>query len=121
MANVKIERLNHAFQQEISMIIMREVKNENIKFYFCIFIFQRFLDSKLNCYNYNNIRFLNTGKVTISAANGALVYDNTAVIKTTGEDFSVTAGVMIATVAAVLVIGAVAVAVITKKNGLLAK
>ena len=31
MANVKIERLNHAFQQEISMIIMREVKNENIK------------------------------------------------------------------------------------------
>ena len=31
MANIKIERLNHAFQQEISMIIMREVKNENIK------------------------------------------------------------------------------------------
>lgn len=32
MANVKIERLNHAFQQEISIILMREVKNEDIKF-----------------------------------------------------------------------------------------
>ena len=32
MANIKIERLNHAFQQEISMIIMREIKNEIIKF-----------------------------------------------------------------------------------------
>ena len=32
MANIKIERLNHAFQQEISIILMREVKNEDIKF-----------------------------------------------------------------------------------------
>ena len=32
MASIKIERLNHAFQEEISMIIMREVKDENIKF-----------------------------------------------------------------------------------------
>ncbi len=32
MASVKIERLNHAFQEEISMIIMREIKDENIKF-----------------------------------------------------------------------------------------
>ena len=32
MANVKIERLNHTFQQEISIILMREVKNEDIKF-----------------------------------------------------------------------------------------
>ena len=32
MASVKIERLNHAFQQEISMIIMREIKDEDIKF-----------------------------------------------------------------------------------------
>ena len=31
MANIKIERLNHAFQQEISMIIMREIKDEDIK------------------------------------------------------------------------------------------
>ena len=30
--NVKIERLNHAFQEEISMILMTEVKNEDIKF-----------------------------------------------------------------------------------------
>lgn len=30
--NVKIERLNHAFQEEISMILMREIKDENIKF-----------------------------------------------------------------------------------------
>ena len=30
--NVKIERLNHAFQEEISMILMTEIKDENIKF-----------------------------------------------------------------------------------------
>ena len=30
--NVKIERLNHAFQQEISMILMTEIKDEDIKF-----------------------------------------------------------------------------------------
>ena len=30
--SIKIERLNHAIQEEISMIIMREVKDENIKF-----------------------------------------------------------------------------------------
>lgn len=32
MSNVKIERLNHAFQEQISMIIMREIKDEEIKF-----------------------------------------------------------------------------------------
>ena len=32
MANIKIERLNHAFQEEISMIIMTEIKDEDIKF-----------------------------------------------------------------------------------------
>ena len=32
MTNVKIERLNHAFQQEISMILMTEIKDEDIKF-----------------------------------------------------------------------------------------
>ena len=32
MSNIKIERLNHAFQEEISMIIMREIKDEDIKF-----------------------------------------------------------------------------------------
>ena len=32
MASIKIERLNHAIQEEISMILMREVKNEHIKF-----------------------------------------------------------------------------------------
>ena len=32
MANVKIERLNHAIQQEISVILAREVKDEHIKF-----------------------------------------------------------------------------------------
>ena len=30
MANIKIERLNHAFQQEISMIIMREIKDKTL-------------------------------------------------------------------------------------------
>ena len=30
--NVKIERLNHAFQEEISMILMTEIKDEDIKF-----------------------------------------------------------------------------------------
>ena len=32
MASIRIERLNHTYQEEISMIIMREVKDENIKF-----------------------------------------------------------------------------------------
>ena len=32
MPSIKIERLNHAIQEEISMILMREVKDENIKF-----------------------------------------------------------------------------------------
>lgn len=32
MSSIKIERLNHAFQEEISMILMREVKNEELKF-----------------------------------------------------------------------------------------
>lgn len=30
--SVKIERLNHIIQEEISMILMKEVKDENIKF-----------------------------------------------------------------------------------------
>lgn len=32
MANIKIERLNHTFMEEISQILMTEVKDENIKF-----------------------------------------------------------------------------------------
>ena len=32
MTNIKIERLNHAFQEEISMILMTEIKDEDIKF-----------------------------------------------------------------------------------------
>lgn len=32
MANVKIERLNHLFMQEISMILMTEIKNKDINF-----------------------------------------------------------------------------------------
>ena len=32
MANIKIERLNHDFQEEISMILMTEIKDEDIKF-----------------------------------------------------------------------------------------
>lgn len=32
MASVKIERLNHAIQEEISMILMTEIKDEDIKF-----------------------------------------------------------------------------------------
>ena len=32
MASIKIERLNHAFQEEISKILMTEVKNKDIKF-----------------------------------------------------------------------------------------
>ena len=32
MANIKIERLTHAFQEEISMILMTEIKDEDIKF-----------------------------------------------------------------------------------------
>ena len=30
MANIKIERLNHAFQEEISMILMTEIKDEDM-------------------------------------------------------------------------------------------
>ena len=32
MANIKIERLNHTYQEVISTILMREVKDEEIKF-----------------------------------------------------------------------------------------
>lgn len=32
MAAIKIERLNHAMQEEISKILMLEIKNEDIKF-----------------------------------------------------------------------------------------
>ena len=32
MANIKIQRLNHAIQEEISMILMTEIKDEDIKF-----------------------------------------------------------------------------------------
>ena len=32
MPNVRIERLNHTYQEEISMILMKEVKDDNIKF-----------------------------------------------------------------------------------------
>ncbi len=32
MANIKIERLNHLFMQEIAMILMMEVKDQHIKF-----------------------------------------------------------------------------------------
>ena len=30
--SIKIERLNHVIQEEISMILMKEIKDENIKF-----------------------------------------------------------------------------------------
>lgn len=32
LSNIKIERLNHAIQEQISIILMREVKNEHLKF-----------------------------------------------------------------------------------------
>ncbi len=32
MANIKIERLNHTFMEEISNILMTEIKDEDIKF-----------------------------------------------------------------------------------------
>ncbi len=32
MSSIKIERLNHAIQEEISMILMKEIKDEAIKF-----------------------------------------------------------------------------------------
>lgn len=32
MANVKIQRLNHTYQEEISKILMTEVKDQDIKF-----------------------------------------------------------------------------------------
>lgn len=32
MPNVRIERLNHTYQEEISMILMKEIKDEAIRF-----------------------------------------------------------------------------------------
>ena len=32
MSSVKIQRLNHVIQEEISMILMREIKDQSIKF-----------------------------------------------------------------------------------------
>ena len=32
MSNIRIERLNHTYQEEISMILMKEIKDEEIKF-----------------------------------------------------------------------------------------
>ena len=32
MANIRIERLNHAFMEELSVILMTEIKDEDIKF-----------------------------------------------------------------------------------------
>ena len=32
MSNIKIERINHTIQEEISIILMKEIKNKNIKF-----------------------------------------------------------------------------------------
>ncbi len=32
MANIKLERLNHLIQQEISIILMEEVRDEDLKF-----------------------------------------------------------------------------------------
>ena len=32
MAYIKIERLNHVYQEEISLILLREVKNQELKF-----------------------------------------------------------------------------------------
>ena len=31
-SSIRIKRLNHAFMEEISMILMKEIKNENLKF-----------------------------------------------------------------------------------------
>ena len=32
MPNIKIERINHAILEEVSLILMREVKNQDLKF-----------------------------------------------------------------------------------------
>ena len=32
MSSIKIERINHAIQEEVSIILMREVKNQDLKF-----------------------------------------------------------------------------------------
>ncbi len=46
------------------------------------------------------------------------VFESSPIIKTTGEDFPVTAGTIITAVVAVLSIGAAAMFVVSKKNGL---
>ncbi len=49
------------------------------------------------------------------------VFESTPVVKTTGESFPLTAGGIGVAITAVLVLGAVAIVVVSKKNGLFAK
>ncbi len=62
-----------------------------------------------------------TKEVTITDAEGNPVFKNDPVIKTTGEDFPITASVIGSVVALVIVASAAALFVVSKKNGLLVK
>lgn len=69
MANIRIERLNHVFMEEISNILMTEVKDEDIKFVTITDV------DITNDLSYAKVYFtvLNTDrkKETIEALNGA--------------------------------------------------
>lgn len=61
-------------------------------------------------------------QVTISSsANNSTVFTTGGVIKTTGEDFPITAGVLLAGIATVLVLGTAVIFGVSKKAGLLVK
>ena len=60
-------------------------------------------------------------KVSIKDAKSVVAFENTPVIKTTGEDFNVTSTVVIAVVSVAVIGGIIALYAVSKKNGLFVK
>ncbi len=59
-------------------------------------------------------------KVTIRTTGDQVVFENAPIIKTTGEDFSVTTAAVVSGIAALVIGGAAVMFVVSKKKGLLA-
>lgn len=60
-------------------------------------------------------------KVIIKDAKGVVAFENTPVIKTTGEDFNVTSAVVITAVSVVVLAGVVYLVIVAKKKALFVK
>lgn len=60
-------------------------------------------------------------KVIIKDAQNEVIFTNTPVVKTTGQDFPITATVVCGSVAVVVICGAVVLFAVSKKKGLLVK